>query len=244
VVKVLLTNDDGIDAPGLHTLEHVLDSLATAVVVAPDRHLSGCGHQTTVDRPLTLTEVSAGRFALDGTPADCVRIGLQHLATDVDWVFSGINDGGNLGVDTYMSGTVAAAREAALWGRPAIAFSQYRKRDSQLRWLSIIPMVEYALDWVLGQTWEAGTYWNVNFPDTEPQDTVDQSLPELAECDVDPHPMDVAYSVDGNRYTFQGCYQERKRLPDFDIHRCFSGQITVSRLQIPGATLRQEFKST
>jgi 5'-nucleotidase len=240
VVQVLLTNDDGIDAPGLKAFEQVLASLATVVVVAPDRHLSGCGHQTTVDRPLTMTEVAPRRFAVDGTPADCVRVGLQHTAPDVDWVFSGINDGGNLGVDTFMSGTVAAAREAAFWGRPAIAFSQYRDRNSEFGWLSCMPLVEKALHWVWSQSWEAGVYWNVNLPDTSSEEAVADTLPDLAVCGVDPHPLDVAYAVDGNRYTFQGRYQRRKRLPGFDVQRCFSGDITVSRLQITDATLRED----
>ena len=237
-MQVLLTNDDGIDAPGLKTLEHIVAAVGTAVIVAPDRHLSGCGHQTTVDRPLNLTEVAPARFALDGTPADCVRVGLQHVATDVDWVFSGINDGGNLGVDTFMSGTVAAVREAAYWGKPAIAFSQYRDRGGDNQWLASIPLAEKALLWVLAQPLEAGVYWNVNLPDTKHAEH--DGLPELSVCEVDPHPLDVSFAVDGSQFTFQGRYQQRSRLPGFDVQRCFAGEITVSRLHIPSAELRTD----
>ncbi len=99
-----------------------------AVVVAPDRHLSGCSHQATTSRPLELKPLAQHRFALDGSPVDCTRLGLGHVAPATTWVISGVNEGGNLGADVYLSGTVAAAREACLLGKPAIAISQYVAR--------------------------------------------------------------------------------------------------------------------
>ncbi|MBC7817459.1 MAG: 5'/3'-nucleotidase SurE, partial [Planctomycetaceae bacterium] len=122
-MKFLLTNDDGIDAPGLRLLAEIAREFGEVIVVAPDGVRSGCGHQVTNDRPLALTNVRPGEFACDGTPADCARLGLKHIAADVDWVLSGVNDGGNLGIDVYMSGTVAAVREAVLLGKPGIALS-------------------------------------------------------------------------------------------------------------------------
>ena len=107
-MKFLLTNDDGIDAPGLDVLRRAAESLGECVTVAPHEHLSGCSHRVNTHRPLWAEEVGPGRYSLDGSPADCARIGLLHLATDADWVLSGVNDGGNLGVDVHMSGTVAA----------------------------------------------------------------------------------------------------------------------------------------
>ena len=92
-MKLLLTNDDGIEAPGLCVLEQVAQEFGEVVVVAPDRHLSGCSHQVTTHQPLRITEQAANRFAVGGTPADCVRLGLLHVAPDADWVFSGVNDG-------------------------------------------------------------------------------------------------------------------------------------------------------
>ena len=127
---LLLTNDDGIDAPGLTALETACRGWARRVlVVAPKDPHSGCGHRETTDRPLVLEQVGLDRFHVDGTPADCVRLALTTLLRpagggdaggdpldrpQVDWVLSGINAGGNLGVDIHHSGTVAAAREAAL----------------------------------------------------------------------------------------------------------------------------------
>src|SRR6476646_7717102 len=87
----LLTNDDGVDAPGLAALRRAIEPFGKAVVVAPDRHLSGCSHQATTARPLELTELSTDRFALDGSPVDCTRVGLIRVAPHANWVLSGVN---------------------------------------------------------------------------------------------------------------------------------------------------------
>src|SRR6187431_3376512 len=109
-MKLLLTNDDGVDAPGLQALRGAVAQLGEMISIAPLLALSGCSHQVTTDRPLRLVSLPENRYSLDGTSADCVRIALFSVAPDAEWIFSGINDGGNLGVDTFMSGTVAAAR--------------------------------------------------------------------------------------------------------------------------------------
>src|SRR5690606_14760928 len=136
-MKILLTNDDGIDARGLALLQEIASRRAEVVVVAPDRHLSGCRPRVVTDEDLVLTQTGPSRYSLSGTPADCVRIGLLHVVPDADWVLSGVNDGGNLGVDTYLSGTVAGAREAALFERPAMALSQYRKGRGEKDWSAL-----------------------------------------------------------------------------------------------------------
>jgi 5'-nucleotidase len=133
-MKLLLTNDDGIEAPGLQALFEVARQIGEPIVVAPEQSLSGCSHQVTTDQPIRVRQVSPCRFAVRGTPADCVRVGLQLFVPDAAWVLSGINAGGNLGADVYHSGTVAAARESVLHGWPAIALSHYRKRGLSLDW--------------------------------------------------------------------------------------------------------------
>ena len=110
----LLTNDDGIDAPGIEALWQVVEGDGT--IVAPQQQHSGCGHTVTVNAPIAVAQRSPQHYAVGGTPADCVRLGLQHLYPKAQLVLSGINAGGNLGTDVYMSGTVAAVREAALLG--------------------------------------------------------------------------------------------------------------------------------
>ena len=122
---ILLTNDDGIEAEGLRTLEKVLQDLAHLVVVAPDRERSAVSHALTLRTRLNVSEISPKHYVINGTPADCVIYGLRHLVGDLpDLVISGINHGANLGDDIMYSGTVAAAREAARHGIPSIAVSQ------------------------------------------------------------------------------------------------------------------------
>src|SRR6516165_2608443 len=133
-MRILLTNDDGIDAPGLEALHKAALELGEPVVIAPVATLSGCSHRVTTDGPIRLKERGHGRFAIEGTPADCVRIGLHGVATDTAWVLAGINHGGNLGADVWHSGTVAAVREAVLHGLPGIALSQYRLRGEETDW--------------------------------------------------------------------------------------------------------------
>src|SRR5690606_8605943 len=145
-MKILLTNDDGIDAPGLALLAEIAAERGQPVIVAPDRHLSGCAHRVITEEELILDERGPNRYALNGTPADCVRIGLLHVCPDAAWVLSGVNDGGNLGVDTYLSGTVAGAREAALFERPSIALSQYRRDKGPKDWNKLADHLRQVLD--------------------------------------------------------------------------------------------------
>lgn len=121
---ILLANDDGVHARGLAALAERLGELGDLLVVAPDRERSATSHAFTMDRPLRVTEVKPGWFATDGTPVDCVYLGVLKLAPrKVDLVVSGINHGFNLGSDVFYSGTVACAVEAAIRGLPALAVS-------------------------------------------------------------------------------------------------------------------------
>ncbi len=122
---ILLTNDDGIEAEGIKTLEAALNGLAHIIVVAPDQERSAVSHGLTLRSPLNLQEIRPNHYVLNGTPADCVIYALRHLFVQFpDLVISGINHGANLGDDIMYSGTVAAAREASAHGIPAIAVSQ------------------------------------------------------------------------------------------------------------------------
>lgn len=121
---ILVTNDDGVHSPGIVVLAEALASLGRIVVVAPDRERSAAGHSLTLHHPLRAEQIRPGVFAVDGTPTDCVNLGIHGLLDRrPDLVVSGINRGGNLGDDITYSGTVAAALEATLMGVPAFALS-------------------------------------------------------------------------------------------------------------------------
>jgi 5'-nucleotidase len=125
---ILVTNDDGVMAPGIRAAAAALRELGDVVVCAPDRERSAASHALTLDRPLRVDEVEPGVFAVDGTPADCTYLALLHLVPRPPALcVSGINNGYNLGSDVFYSGTVAGAVEAALRGVPAIAISLERR---------------------------------------------------------------------------------------------------------------------
>ncbi|EYE88401.1 stationary phase survival protein SurE [Fervidicella metallireducens AeB] len=128
-MKILITNDDGINSIGLHMLVKELELEHEIIVVAPDNQRSACGHSITITRPILVKEVklegiSSRCFTVDGTPADCVKIAIEKLQEDkFDFVLSGINNGFNLGTDVIYSGTVSAAIESSIYKIPSIAIS-------------------------------------------------------------------------------------------------------------------------
>lgn len=127
-MKILLTNDDGVFAPGLICLAEELAPYGEITVVAPDRDRSGSSNSLTLDRPLRSWRTDRGFYAVAGTPTDCVHLATQQLLTEPpDVLISGINGDANLGDDVFYSGTVAAALEARLLGRPSLAVSLARK---------------------------------------------------------------------------------------------------------------------
>ena len=232
-MQLLLVNDDGIHAPGIAALERAVKNIGRSVTIAPDKHYSGCGHQATTNRGLLLTELSPGRYMLDGTPADCTRIGLTHLAPDVDWVLAGINEGGNLGADIYMSGTVAAVREAALLGKPGIAVSHYVRREMAVDWDQAAAWTEHVVRRLLKDAAEctaplAGVYWSVNLPHCEPG----SAMPQIVFCPSDGNPLPVKFEVNEGRLHYRGNYHQRLRTPGGDVDVCFRGHIAVTRLTI------------
>jgi 5'-nucleotidase len=123
-MKILVTNDDGVHAPGIKALAEALREVGHVAVVAPDRERSAVGHALTLHHPLRAVRLGPDMFSVDGTPTDCVNLGIHNLISfKPDIVVSGINRGGNLGDDVTYSGTVSAAMEAALMGIPAFAVS-------------------------------------------------------------------------------------------------------------------------
>ncbi|HEX5272835.1 MAG TPA: 5'/3'-nucleotidase SurE [Gemmataceae bacterium] len=226
-MKLLLTNDDGIDAPGLAALLAAARPLGEPVVVAPAAAHSGCSHRVTTDGPIRVGRRPAG-YAVEGTPADCVRVALHEVAPDAAWVLSGINAGGNLGADVWHSGTVAAVREAVLHGVPGVALSQYRKRDREFDWARAARWAEAVLRDLTARPWHPGLFWNVNLPHLEPDDPD----PEVVFCRLDPAPLPLDFRRDGDLWTYAGDYHGRRREPGADVDVCFRGRIAVTRMEL------------
>jgi 5'-nucleotidase len=166
--RILLTNDDGINAPGLVVLEKIARSISDDVwIVAPEREQSGAGHGLTLSEPLRLRQLEPQKFAVLGTPTDCVMLAVHHIIKDKKptLLLSGVNRGANLAEDVTYSGTVAGAMEGLLCNIPSVAFSQTLKwPDKSEDWSASAQFGPIVLRNLLDQGWPRGVLMNVNFP--------------------------------------------------------------------------------
>ena len=165
--RILVTNDDGIHAPGLKTLERIAKAVSKDVwVVAPETEQSATSHSLTLRRPLHSRKLGSRRFTVDGTPTDCVLVAQHKILAErpADLVLSGVNHGANLGEDVHYSGTVAAAMEAAMLGAHAIAFSQLRLPDRSIKWATAEAYGPAVIRGLAGMAWPKDLLINVNFP--------------------------------------------------------------------------------
>jgi len=210
-MRMLLSNDDGIDAPGLAALEEALRALGEVVVVAPATEQSAKSHSLTMHRPLRVSRRGPGRYAVTGTPADAVYLALHHLVPGyVDLVVSGINRGGNLGGDVHYSGTVAAAREACMQGVPAMAVSA-RSVDGVVHFDTAAQVAVDAARRLLDHPLPRGVFLNVNVPCVPPSELRGARVVPLGERTyahavderVDPR-GGVYYWIGGPHLAFEG----------------------------------------
>lgn len=225
-MTIILTNDDGIDAPGIQALQQAVPR--ESMIVAPNKQYSGCGHQVTTLQEMKLEQRSTTEYALNGTPADCTRVAISHLAKNTQLVLSGINAGGNLGTDVYISGTVAAVREAAMHGIPGIAISHLIKRPLVIDWQTATRRTTKVLEDVLARSLPPGSFWNVNLPHLE----LDQPEPEIIFCEPSIDPLPVKFKIEGSTYHYQGKYAQRDRTPGTDVDVCFGGNIAVTQIKL------------
>lgn len=168
---ILLSNDDGVHAQGLLTLKEVLEDLATVYVVAPDREKSAVSHAITLHRPLRVEKIREKVFAVDGTPTDCIILGVNKLLKErPHLVISGINQGGNMGDDITYSGTVSAAMEGTILGIPSIAISlvvkEHRNYENAARFAKRL------VEWIQTTPLPPDTLLNVNVPDMEKYEAI------------------------------------------------------------------------
>ena len=235
-MKIVLTNDDGIDAPGIRILSQCLETFADIVIIAPAVEQSGVGHRTTARSPIPVKAVGQNLYRVEGTPADCSRIALKHIATDADWLIAGINLGANLGSDVYKSGTVAAAREAALLGYRAIAISQYIGSNHKIDWNFTRYHSGEVLRYLLDKSLTSGHFWNVNLP--SPQEAVGNL--EHKFCNLDTNSYKFTYRIEGDNYIYEGNIHDRPQHPERDVAICFGGQISITRIALDTTETKED----
>lgn len=227
-MKIVITNDDGLDAPGLAALEAACRPLGDVLAVAPECEQSGVGHRITTTAPIPVRKESPARFRVTGTPADCARLAISCLVPDVSLLVSGINRGGNLGADVYISGTVAAAREATLLGVAAISISHFVHRSLPLDWERAGRMASEVLRKLMEHRLPPAVFWNVNLPHLP----AEAPEPAIVECSLDFSPLHVRFRREGDLYRYAGDYHGRPRRPGSDVDQCFRGNITVTAIPL------------
>jgi 5'-nucleotidase len=247
-MKILITNDDGIRAPGLTALHAALRPLGEVLVIAPERPRSACGHAITLHKPLRLmpVELSDGAegFAINGFPADCVALGVsEHLGGHPNLVVSGINLGPNLGVDMIYSGTVAAAREGAICGIPSVALSvaSYGASDFQ----PAAEFARYLAQAVLEHGLPDGAFLNVNVPAAPTAQIEGVAVTRQSRINYDNRIERRTDPRGGAYYWLTGDRLDRSRQPDADAEAIEAGRISVTpvRLDLTDETMLAELRS-
>ena len=203
-MRILLTNDDGIHAPGLAACEKIARQLSDDIwIVAPESDQSGVSHSLSLNDPLRLREVGDRHFAVKGTPTDCVIMGARHLMSDMpDVVLSGVNRGRNAAEDVTYSGTVAAAMEGTVLGIPSFALSQAYAAASRHNphWDTAIKFAPDIIRRVLDTGIPRDVLVNVNFPDCLPDDVAGISIATQGKRDQELLRIDPRRDGRGNPY--------------------------------------------
>ena len=231
ILKILVTNDDGIFSEGIKSLVESLGSLGDIWVAAPDRERNAVSHSLTLHRPLRVIKFSDQKYAINGTPSDCVNIGINFiLKGKPDLIVSGINKGGNLGDDINYSGTVAAAVEGGLMGVPSFAISLSTERDFKFK-----PAAEFALrlaSFITKNGVPDGTILNVNVPDTDGKEI---SRYKITRQGKNTHNNTIEEKIDprGMKYYWIGRKDENYEEDDAsDLEAISQGFISITPLRI------------
>lgn len=234
-MRIVLTNDDGIDAPGLRALYQVAADLGEVHVIAPTVVQSAMSHAVTFHRPIRVVDHDDGVVrgkSVEGRPADCIKLALAALVDGpIDLILSGINSGANVGVNVIYSGTVAAAVEGALNGVPSIALSLHVGRWDHDHWGRAARHARAAIDAILARGIEPGVAMNVNIPilDDGREPTGTARVP----VSMAPTVCDYARTADpdGPLYQINNSLQFSRIDPGTDVAALFDGKLTITPLR-------------
>ncbi len=235
-MRILVTNDDGINAPGLRTLREIAGKLSDDVwVAAPDTNQSGASHSLTLHEPLRCQEVGERMYAVRGTPTDCVIMGVRHILLDSppDLILSGVNRGSNIADDVTYSGTIAGAIEGAMLGIPSIALSlSCTFEDDKYHWDNPLAHGPGVIRKILDAKLPDGVLVNVNFPDCAPENVAGIRITRQGRRDQNLLHIDERRDTWGAPYYWFN-FERRKSNPppDTDLWAIYNRFISVTPLQ-------------
>lgn len=238
-MRILLTNDDGIHAPGLASLEKIARALSDDVwICAPEYEQSGASRALTLSDPLRVRRLDARRFAVEGTPTDCVMMAVQQLIDGQapDLVLSGVNRGQNLAEDVTLSGTVAGAIEGMALGVPSIALSQtmnYFHDEIIAHWETAEAFGPGIVERLLEVGWPADVVMNVNFPALPPEQVSEVEVTRQGFRDGHLRHMEKRTDLRGRDYYWMGFTAKASSPAEgTDLRAIYEGRISVTPLHI------------
>lgn len=235
-MRILVTNDDGIHAPGLETLERIARAISDDVwIVAPAEENSGAGHSLSLADPIRYRKLGDQRFEVAGTPTDCVVMAVRKILPGMpDLVLSGVNRGQNIADDVTYSGTIAAAMEGTLLGLKSIALSQVAGIHGN--GFSYEVAEHYGANIVkklMGMNFGPGVLMNVNFPDCRPDELAGIEVTRQGKRDVNLLTVDERVDARGQNYYWLGFKRERGNPPvGTDLWAVFNKRISVTPLHL------------
>lgn len=235
--RILITNDDGINASGLAHLKTIADKLSDDVwIVAPLSEQSGAGHSLSLTKPIRVRNIADKTYGVEGTPTDCVMMALNHLIKDKrpTLVLSGVNRGINLGEDITYSGTVAGAMEGVIAGVPAIALSQDRLPKSRKGdWDIFLHFSERVLRSVVAEGWAKNTFININFPACDVAAVKGTQVTELGWRNLSELRVEENFDPRGYPYYWFGLTRGNERTGDgTDLQAIHDKFISISPLHL------------
>lgn len=233
--RIILTNDDGIDAPGMAVLEEIAVQIAREVwVVAPEHDQSGQSHAISLHHAIRVTERGTRRFGVTGTPGDCAAMGICHLMKDAppQLMLSGVNRGVNLGIETVFSGTVGGAMTAMMLGIPAIALSQAFTDRRNVPWDTARTLAPRTIQRLIETGWAKGACLNVNFPPIPAGDVGPIALAKQGEGLIAGMQVETRVDPRGLEYHWLNFRRsDRQQSPGTDYSAMRAGRIVVTPLR-------------
>ncbi len=237
-MRILVTNDDGISANGLEALCSIARELTDDVwVVAPETNQSGVSHAITLHHPIRMRKIEEKRFSIQGTPTDCVLMGVEEILGDTkpDLVLSGVNRGQNMGDDVTYSGTIAGAMEGAILGIPSIALSQYINfaEGGRPNWEISKTHGAGVIRKLIDKGWPKNVLMNINFPDRAPEEIEGVAVTRQGHRDGNLRKVDARQDTHGLNYYWYDFRRAPLNLVEgTDIWAVHSGLISVTPLSL------------
>ena len=235
--RILVTNDDGIHAPGIAVMERIARTISDDVwVVAPDQERSGAGHSVSISQPIRMRELDDRHFQIAGTPTDCVLMAVSEILTDrrPDIVLSGVNSGANLAEDVSYSGTIAAAMEGTLLGMRAIAISQLRAADRSTHFAACEAHAPGLVQQLLAQPdWPADAFININIPHAAPDAISGVRLTSQGQRPPGSFTIDARIDARAEPYYWvKIAYTDGEKAADTDLHAIAELAISVTPIRM------------